>query len=180
MTSPDDVSVFIGAMPVAAPSFVQMVATSATICLGLINISWTAYLAFIGRRRSVEDEFWFRKVIAPAVIDRSLGFSNKWGAKVQRAEKITDKASREMLAECKSEAQEILTSCVCLKLYGQKHYKSATSSIDEMVDEITEALHLLTKIGADGIGPLLERKRASLGVATVKLLSCMKNLQKSF
>jgi hypothetical protein len=177
----DLVSVTVGAAPSGlAP--LQLAGLIISIVLALVNILWTSRLARHSRRRSVEDEFWFRKVIAPGVIDKSLEFTGKWTAQLSKAQALSGPAAKRQIAECKSEGAAIISGCLCLKLYGNESYKEASTLIDEMIDAVTECLYGVT---SSAISPLdadklVRDKRESMHLTLVRLLEGMKKLQKTF
>lgn len=165
-------------------STVQLIGLISSLVLGLGNLAWTLYLSRKSRLRSVEDDFWFRKVIAPEVIDRVLGFSSKWSGALSVASDLGGKKDDALarINECKSEAATIVVSCFCLKLYGNELYKNSTNCIDAMVDQVTICYHAISSPGitngdADKFG---SASCNELGKQLLALLTFMKNLQRSF
>lgn len=179
--SPDAVSITIGPAIAQGLSSAQLAAFMVTFLLGIFNLAWTFYLSRLTRRRSVDDEFWFRKVIAPLLIDGLIEFSGIWisklsGSPSRRGDK---KSTRALVKECKEEAEKLLTRCLCLKLYSSSSYKEATSRIDAIVDVVTERLYAVSSsaISSADAQEVANRGTKEIGVILVEFLAGLKRLQ---
>lgn len=180
----DQINVMVGAAPSGGLTLYQSVALGITFVLALANFILTFYLTKIGRRRSVDDEFWFRKVVAPAVIDKTLVFSSKWSSELTKAAELKGnvKKTKQSLADCKNEAEEIVLGCLCLKLFSGNHYQSATNAVDAMVDEVTECFFALSSpaISASDVTKVIDSKRRAINDQMLALFKGLKGLQAQF
>lgn len=162
----------------------QTVGVAASILLGLGNVIWNLYLSRKTRSRSVDDDFWFRKVVAPSVIDKSLEFSSKWSAALSGAQSVKGDgdAARAEIVRCKAEAETVILGCLCLKLYSSELFKAATGRIDNIVDEVTECYYAVssTAIIDSEINRVVSLRRNSMAGHVLELLRSLRSLQSSF
>lgn len=177
----DLVTVVVG-MPHSGLTPYQWGALLLGLALGVFNLIWTTRLARQNRRRSVDDEFWFRKVIAPSVIDKTLEFSASWGAELSGARSLKPAVAKKKISQCKDEGALIVSGCLCLKLYSNESYINSSAIIDEMVDAVTECVYGVTStaISDDDADQLIRSKKESIQMSLLKLLGNMKGLQKNF
>ncbi|WP_159097459.1 hypothetical protein [Stenotrophomonas sp. SAU14A_NAIMI4_5] len=177
----EQVSISIGSSSV---SIQQWVVFGVGALLTILNLVITVVNYRMSRRRSVEDEFWFRRVVAPAVIDRAQEFALKWSTEIASSVSFRGnvKGTQAKVTECKSECSALITSFMCLKMYDSAHYISATRRADEMVDSVTECLYIISNKAFDvnEVGKKIEEKREELHASLLGIFVDMKKMQSKF
>lgn len=180
----DEVSIIVGARPPAGLTMYQLVAAIVAATIGLASIAVTIFFGIKNRNRSIDDDFWFRKVVAPFVIDNAMNFSAKWSERISKANEIRGNAkkTRSEVDDCKIESGQILINCLCLKLYDKNRYIQATNKVDAIVDSVTECFYAASSsaISNEEVTKIINSKRNEIGEALLALLSELKNMQAKF
>lgn len=177
----DEVTVSIGSGGFDA---YQWVTLAVGTFLTLVNVFLTVYNSNLARKRSVEDEFWFRRVVAPAVIDGSQIFAARWCAELARASDIKGdvEETKRKVAQCKSECSDLVSAFMCLKLYEGNHYVLATGHIDEMVDAVTNGLYVVSNDAIEGqeLARAIDENREDVQKSLIAIFGRMKEMQSKF